>query len=299
MLLYLPEPDKLPSLYIEQATQCIAQNVTEQRSAVTLDNASVCFDRVCLEKRSVKEAVNKRPTYSQDIWGYICCSAEKICACRSARVKLKILRACRWISVSTELEVLYLFCRNWFYIGANCYYYCYNSSSNSSSKSRSCCSIVWMPVSSDCRNWHVNAMFQNPECKSSSSELFKLVASAGPSTMTYWGSEETGCSSCSGWSPWLAALPERRVQAPYQGRASWDWGVWFQQPSCRGLDRNLEAGKRWPWDHRVRLSLWMKHREQRVPPEANLWLQPMVLCSIKRFFSDTALPTMDYTVIHE
>lgn len=71
--------------------------------------------------------------------------------------------------------------------------------------------------------------------------LFKLVPSAGPAIMTYWGLEETGCSSCSGWSPWRAALPERRAQAPYRGRASWDWGVWFQQPSCRGLDRNLGA----------------------------------------------------------
>lgn len=135
-----------------------------------------------------------------------------------------------------------------------------------------------MPLSSDCislitkclgtpsaSDW-VALQKETPSCCDSSNWLPVQAPSAGSAFRTYWGWEETGCNSCSGWSPWWAALPERRAQAPYRGRASWDWGVWFQQPSCRGSDRNLEAGKRRQWDRSVGPSLRTKHREQRVPP---------------------------------
>lgn len=68
----------------------------------------------------------------------------------------------------------------------------------------------------------------------------------------------------------------------------------------------------------VRIEIWRRERDASeiavsgrpcesstvsnvFPPEANLWLQLMVSYCIKRFFSDTqtALPTMDNTAIHE
>lgn len=65
---------------------------------------------------------------------------------------------------------------------------------------------------------------------------------------TYWGWEETVCSSCSGWSPWQLARPGRGVGAPGLGRESWD--LWGQcQSSARDWGQNLESGEKHGWEY--------------------------------------------------